>query len=270
MRHLFTAAFSCCFLSVLLAACGSGEQVYQPGAKPADPDKVLAVLKDSFSIDYLTGKFDPAEDSRFAVIPDSLADRPGLLLRTEALDALVRMAEQARRDGHQIRVLSATRNFEYQKGIWEKKWKGERILSNGKNAAVDYPDPVERARAILLYSSMPGTSRHHWGTDFDINALENEYFETGAGAALFTWMEIHAAKYGFCRPYTDKSGGRTGYEEEKWHWSFTPLSAPMTEAARAVLRNEDIAGFAGSEVSDSIDVRNQYILGIDPDCLVRK
>lgn len=270
MRHFFTAAFSCCFLSVLLAACGSGEQVYKTEPKPATQDSVQAVLKDSFSISYLTGKFEPEEDPRFAVIPDSLADRPGLLLRTEVLEAFIRMSDHARKDGHQIRILSATRNFAYQKGIWEKKWRGERILSNGKNASVDYTDPVERARAILLYSSMPGTSRHHWGTDFDINALENEYFETGAGAALFTWMEMHAADYGFCRPYTDKSGGRTGYEEEKWHWSYMPLSAPMTQAARAVLRNEDISGFAGSEVTDRIDVLNQYILGIDPDCLVRE
>ncbi|MBK8672515.1 MAG: D-alanyl-D-alanine carboxypeptidase family protein [Bacteroidetes bacterium] len=28
---------------------------------------------------------------------------------------------------------------------------------------------------------MPGSSRHHWGTEVDINALSNAYFSTGEG-----------------------------------------------------------------------------------------
>ncbi len=64
---------------------------------------------------------------------------------------------------------------------------------------------------------MPG-ARHHWGTDFDLNALNNAYFNTKDGKRIYDWLTQHAAEFGFCQPYTAKGGpdGRPiGYEEEK-------------------------------------------------------
>ena len=37
--------------------------------------------------------------------------------------------------------------------------------------------PFERALDLLRYSSMPGSSRHHWGTDVDVHSLDPETFE---------------------------------------------------------------------------------------------
>ena len=31
----------------------------------------------------------------------------------------------------------------------------------------------------MNYSAMPTASRHHWGTDVDINSVDPEDFETG-------------------------------------------------------------------------------------------
>jgi len=225
-------------------------------------------IADTVRVAYLTGKFEPNNSPDFQVVPDTLTDRSGLLLRKEALGALTAMATAAAKEGHRITVLSATRNFEYQRGIWERKWRGETLLSNGKNAAIDYTSDTARARAILLYSSMPGTSRHHWGTDFDLNALDNAYFENGPGKALFQWLETNASTYGFCRPYTEKGEARLyGYEEEKWHWSFMPLSAPFTRAAAKKLAVTDIAGFEGSQTAADLKVIDRYVLGIAPGCL---
>ena len=260
----FLPAIIFCLLFSCQREKGSGQSLPEQAQDSIVTDAAL----DTIDISYLTGKFEPVNDPNFAEIPDSIASRPGLLLRKEALDALIRMISAAGKAGHRITVISATRNFDYQREIWEKKWTGKRILSNGKNAAEAYPSPEDRARAILLYSSMPGTSRHHWGTDFDINDLNNAYFETGEGASLFMWMEENAADFGFCRPYTAKGPHRTsGYEEEKWHWSYMPLSTPLTKAAANKLKNEDISGFKGEEASNSIDVVGQYVLGIDPFCL---
>ncbi len=36
-------------------------------------------------------------------------------------------------------------------------------------------------------------------------------------------LTANAAKFGFCQPYNVKTD-RKGYNEEKWHWSFMPLS----------------------------------------------
>ncbi len=49
---------------------------------------------------------------------------------------------------------------------------------------------------------MPQASRHHWGTDVDINSVEPEYFESGQGLKEYTWLQENAWKFGFCQPYT--------------------------------------------------------------------
>jgi len=134
------------------------------------------------------------------------------------------MYNAAKADGIDLVVRSATRNFSYQRGIWERKWSGKTKLSDGVNAATDITVDRDRAVKIMNYSAMPGASRHHWGTDIDLNSFNNSYFESGTGLKVYKWLEQNAHKYGYCRPYTPKNNGRTGYEEEKWHWSYTPLS----------------------------------------------
>jgi D-alanyl-D-alanine carboxypeptidase len=104
-----------------------------------------------------------------------------LYLRKETYEAFLKMHAAAKADGIQLVVRSATRNFNYQKRIWEGKWNGQRKIAGNQNAAKAYPDPVQRALKILEYSSMPGSSRHHWGTDLDLNAFNNEWFEKGIG-----------------------------------------------------------------------------------------
>jgi LAS superfamily LD-carboxypeptidase LdcB len=111
---------------------------------------------------------------------------------------------------------------------------------------------------------MPGTSRHHWGTDIDLNSFSNKWFESGKGLKLFNWLEANAAKYGFCRPYT--ANRPHGYQEEKWHWSYSPLSVPMIKVAQQTLNDQQISGFLGSETAQQIGVVNKYILGISNSC----
>ena len=120
----------------------------------------------------------------------------------------------------------------------------------------------ERARLILLYSSMPGTSRHHWGTDMDLNALENSYFDSGDGLKAYQWLTAHAVEFGFCQPYTSKRNGRTGYEEEKWHWSYLPLSSELLTSYVNLVKYSDIKGFNGSETASKLKAIQNYVQGI--------
>lgn len=222
------------------------------------------IAKDSsFPIEYLTGKFDPAHHPDFERIPAALCDKKNLFLRKDALRAFEKMWHEARRHGIKLVIRSATRNFDNQKAIWEAKWTGNRLLSSGENARLTFPDPQTRALEILKFSSMPGTSRHHWGTDIDLNAFTNAYFEKGEGLALFNWLTEHAHKFGFYRPYTLKSQERpTGYEEEKWHWSYFPVADALLMAAKDNLKNEHISGFKGSETATKIDIIEKYVLGV--------
>lgn len=217
--------------------------------------------------DYCMGRFEPNKHEDFEVIPILYADREGMYLRRDVLTAFRYMFEAAKKEGINLQIRSATRNFNYQKGIWERKWTGATTLSDGTNVATDLKEPKAKALKILEYSSMPGTSRHHWGTDIDLNAFSNDYFEQGEGKSIYHWLQNNAASYGFCQPYTAKGPNRpNGYNEEKWHWTYQPLGSEITEYAKQYLKNQMIVGFEGAGTAEEIDVVGKYVLGINQGC----
>lgn len=231
----------------------------------------VTLTNDSFpaipSLRYLTGRFDPTEHPDFVKVAAKYTDGDPYVLHRETYRAFRQMHAAAAVEGVKLVMVSATRNFERQKQIWEAKWNGQRLLEGKDKANVVYPDPADRARAILRYSSMPGTSRHHWGTDIDLNDLNNSYFKSGEGKQVYDWLTAHAAEYGFCQPYTPKGDDRpNGYEEERWHWSYLPLATQLTDYAASALKDEDIAGFAGAESAPQIGILNNYVLGINTIC----
>ena len=219
---------------------------------------------------YVTGKFDPAKHPLFVDLKktDIPVLRKDLYLRKEAAGAFSLLLKDFKKDNPKITisVISATRNFYSQRGIWEDKWTGERKIS-GTASINGINNPVEKAKLILQYSSMPGTSRHHWGTDFDINRLNNEYYSKGEGKIIYDWLAKNAGKYGFCQPYT--AGRDSGYKEEKWHWSYTPLSKKFLAEWNSLHKGkgesfwEELI-FAGSKTSAGL--APLYVNSINPDC----
>jgi LAS superfamily LD-carboxypeptidase LdcB len=114
---------------------------------------------------------------------------------------------------------------------------------------------------------MPGTSRHHWGTDIDINSVEPDYFETPYGRNVFRWLQVNANKYGFAMPYNSRQEGRLlGYEEEKWHWSYLPLSRLMMQQYISVVHYSDIAGFEGCHAAEPLQVIPNFVMAIAQNC----
>lgn len=238
----------------------AGEEVF--AAKPPP----VAYMAPRYDLDYVMGKFEPSEHADFIRIEARYADRSDRYMHREAYEAFVRMHDAAASEGIVLKIISAARSFQYQKGIWEKKWTGERLV-NGKDLSKTLPDPVARARKILEYSSMPGSSRHHWGTDIDINSLENSYFNNGKGLKEYNWLKEHAYGYGFCQVYTEFGETRsTGYFAEKWHWSYIPLARELTDLAESELRDEMLCGFKGDEATRGIGIVKNYVLGIDVEC----
>lgn len=221
----------------------------------------------AFSLDYLMGKFNPAKDTAFTEIALQHADRKDLYMRKDAYRAFQQMFDAAKKDSIRLVIRSAARNFKRQKAIWEGKWAGSRKLSGNVNAAKKYPKAMPRALKILEFSSMPSTSRHHWGTDIDLNNFNNQYFEKGRGLKEYEWLTANAEKFGYCQVYTAKDAARPeGYNEEKWHWSYLPIAKQLTELARREMTDAQIKGFKGAEVAQEIGVVEKYILGINRDC----
>jgi len=190
-----------------------------------------------------------------------------MFLRKETLDAFLKMAEAADKDMIDLKIASATRNFDYQRGIWNNKWSGVTLVE-GNDLSKSIPDGLERFKKILEYSAAPGTSRHHWGTDIDINGAVPEYFATEKGQKVYEWLTKNAPSFGFCETYNLKGSARgTGYNEEKWHWSYLPLSQTFTQEYKNLIKNEDIKGFLGDEHVTSLDLINDYVLAVNPECI---
>lgn len=216
---------------------------------------------------WLTGHFNPLERPDFSEVPLELCDEVGHYLHVDVLQAWKGLFDAANKDGVRLQIISSTRNFERQKRIWENKWNGV-TLTNGVNLSTSDFTPLQRAELILKYSAMPGSSRHHWGTDLDINSVEPEFFETAEGVEIYDWMRENAHKFGFGQPYTTKSVKRRfGYEEEKWHWSYLPLSLKLIEAYSKLITYQDFKGFDGSETAASMQVIEHFVLGISKPCL---
>ncbi len=217
---------------------------------------------------YLMGNFDQTLRPDFVQIPAEYVMGPNkMYLRKETLEAYLKMYEAAMADGIRLKIASATRNFDYQSELWNNKWTGSRIV-DGMDLSVSFPDGLERFKKILEYSAAPGASRHHWGTDIDINGAEPAYFNTQKGIAEYEWMVKNAPSFGFCQTYTLKGSSRpNGYNEEKWHWSYLPLSRDFTKQYIRLIKNEDIRGFLGDENVPKINLIKDYVASINPECL---
>ncbi len=158
--------------------------------------------------------------------------------------AFERLARRAATAGFDLRVASAFRDYDRQTTIINEKWRGARAVHNeaGLPLTRDAMSDLSWLEAILRFSALPGTSRHHWGTDLDIwdaaavpptyrPSLEpSEYERDGVFADMTVWLdELIAADNaeGFYKPYDTDCGG---VAPEAWHISYRPAAAPLQKA----------------------------------------
>lgn len=184
----------------------------------------------------------------------------GYNLRKEAHDAFIKMSEKALESGIKIKVVSSYRNYAHQNRIWERKYK--KFTSEGLS-------PEAAIQKIVEYSTIPGTSRHHWGTDLDIVdgappqpkglLLEENFAADGPFCKFKEWMDKHANSFGFYLVYTDNPD-RKGFKYEPWHYSYAPLSKPMLQEYKKLNIKEELqkVNLMGSE-HFSNEFINQYI-----------
>jgi LAS superfamily LD-carboxypeptidase LdcB len=166
----------------------------------------------------------------------TLAD--GHRLQSEVARAFTALQSDARNAGFELSIASSFRPFCRQLAIWNGKAAGTRPIHDdqGRPISIERLSRTEQLHAILRYSAMPGTSRHHWGTDLDVYdsaAVPSDYplqlspGEVAAGGVfdrLHCWLDARLAageSHGFFRPYGKDRGG---VAPERWHLSYAPLS----------------------------------------------
>lgn len=220
-----------------------------PDSSSTASDKILECI----SKEMLLGKFSPERDSNYVVIPTYMCKYKGLYCHREPFAAFIAMRDSARKAGIRLIITSAFRSFDDQKEIWNTKWKSSNYTST--------KDEIHKIRSIMRYSSMPGTSRHHWGTEIDVNSCKLAYWNSAEGKRTYRWLCDNAHKFGFYQPYT-ADPNRTGYAEEKWHWSYKAMSEKYFEAYIKTITAEDITGFRGSHLVDSLNIVQTYVQGV--------
>jgi len=177
----------------------------------------------------------------------------GCTLHPAAAEPLRAMREAASREGIALGIVSAFRDFERQRMLWNAKYLGERPLLDARGRKLDPAalEPAARVAAILLWTALPGASRHHWGTDFDLIDLAavpaayrprlepDEYAPGGVFGRLAAWLDGHMRRFGFYRPYATGTGG---VRPEPWHVSYAPVSRRATSQLDAGLLESALRG----------------------------
>lgn len=179
------------------------------------------------------------DDSALVVVDEK---QPSHKLTPACARAFRKMQLAARNDGIDLSIASSYRSIHRQVTLWNEKWQGKRPVysKTGQCIAINELNDDEKIDAILTWSALPGTSRHHWGTDIDVydkvgceasdhvlKLVPEEYSIGGPCHALSQWLLANAQDFGFVFPYNDT---QDAYAPEPWHISFeTEATAIMTE-----------------------------------------
>ena len=169
-------------------------------------------------------------------VPFKLADFQGVPVHQDLLLPLDSLVLDATSAGFDLAVASGFRSVERQCQIWNAKALGLRPVldDTGVPLEVGRLDPEALMFAILRWSALPGTSRHHWGTDIDVfdlaalqtgQSLQLTLAECqGPFAPFHQWLDAKLAEPDaqFFRPYKAPFGG---VAPEPWHLSFAPRAA---------------------------------------------
>ncbi len=200
------------------------------------------------------------------VPPDRLDVDPlsGKAALPEVIAAYKKLRGEAAKAGWNLVLISGYRSFISQKNLWNS-------LYDDRGTETE----EEKVRAMLHYTSLPGLSRHHWGSELDISEkslrglLQAESEDPSPRVmAYYRWMEANAPRFGFCRVYRGESGIIT---DEHWHWSYYPLAMKFQKQFQALGYLDSflpLEGIKGERYLKShlAQIRLWQAQSVDPNC----
>lgn len=192
------------------------------------------------------------------------------ILDVSAYQAFEKMHTAALKDNIDIRILSGYRHFNDQLRIWNKKY--ERYKKQNLSEE-------EIFNRISTYSAIPGTSRHHWGTEIDIidakapspkngYLVPENYGNDNIYGDLYRWMSAYGTDFGFYLVYTNVEN-RNGFKFEPWHYSYKPLAQNYLKHFSRLdlvedVKDENIGGNDYIDKNCLLSYFHTHLLGINP------
>lgn len=206
-------------------------------------------------------------------------DDPPCVLHPALIEPFRALRSAAAAAGMDLLPVSGFRDFTRQLAIWNAKARGERPLYDRDGLPIDYAslDPEARVDTILLWSALPGASRHHWGSELDVvdaaalrpdqspTLLPQDYAPGGVFAHLESWLAANLQEFGFYRPYARDRGG---VQPEPWHLSYGAVAEEALTTLTPQLLREALAG---SDIDDRETVlarlpaiHERYVRNVEP------
>lgn len=124
----------------------------------------------------------------------------GMSLNSEAYEAFKKLANDAKKEGYTIVILSSYRTHESQEKLWN-----ERKNSKGEKAAD-------------AYAARAGSSEHETGLAIDVADYNHPI--NFKDQESYIWMINNSYKYGFILRYPLGKEDITGYDYESWHYRY--------------------------------------------------
>ncbi|MFI7498048.1 D-alanyl-D-alanine carboxypeptidase family protein [Streptomyces sp. NPDC049687] len=205
------------------------------------------------------------------------------------VNALADAAATGTGTGRDVVVVSRVRTAATQRTIWDRKYGFLRTGSGGAGTFGIITDEIrakystqlgadpqwdpdkdshrdvwfsltseERQIEILRTSTAPGVSRHHLGSDADFfDTTPQDWTDAGPEAANYRWLRTNTAQYGFLQTYTAESAtDKPAISEERWHWSYAPVSEAVLDYVRA---HQDVVADALDNLWSYDPARYTYI-----------
>ncbi len=171
-----------------------------------DMDKdayIDATLVSDFSIDMLINKYRYLNEDFIPLdlvkIDEKYTNDEEFYASRLALNAYIEMYDAASKEGYEIFINSAYRDYQTQQDI------------------VDTYLDLYGQKYVDNYVSKPGFSEHQTGLAFDIGSRKVNVF---ANSEEYKWMLENSYKYGFINRFPKKYENITGFRSEPWHFRY--------------------------------------------------
>ncbi|MED3879779.1 SH3 domain-containing protein [Priestia megaterium] len=136
-------------------------------------------------------------------------------MRSEAAAAIAQLFAGAKKQGVTLLGVSAYRSHATQSALFSSY-----VQRDGYDKAA-------------TYSALPGTSEHETGLGIDVTKGDGTCAaqDCFGGTKEATWLDAHAAEYGFIIRYPKGKDAVTGYKYEPWHLRY--VGKPVAQAIKS-------------------------------------
>lgn len=207
---------------------------------------------------------------------ETVIGQKAFLVHSQVSQDLQSLKQAATNAGFNFNIASGFRDFDRQLLIWNNKMAGHTDILDSSSQKLEPSrlSEYDKVLAILRWSALPGGSRHHWGTDFDVFdrcslpqgtqlKLEPWEYHSGHQSTFYRWLEDNLHQHGFFFPYAEDLGG---VAVEPWHISHQPVAQQCLEDLKiSILEREvSLAPILGKQtvLAQLEKIYNQFIANI--------